>query len=217
VKKIEKKEKSNIDTSDLIPKEYLNDADAPTPAKSKVKDEEKSNIIDINSLTSEEKALAKRISNETNEWEGLTEDDLEDYSLAEDPYKLPESAAQAQHEKKFAFRWAVASSDRIDQLRAMEIPARWYICNGTQTPFLKKYIDPIHGGIKRHDQLLLFKPWWMHEAHQNAKMDVARAQDEAGSLKNKEHKSTNSAQWKAGREMKINSSRDEVMTTDMGE
>lgn len=211
----DKKTNQKIDTSDLIPAEDFDNNVAETKAESII--EEKSNIIDINSLTSDEKALAKRISNETDEWKGLTEDDLEDYTLAEDPYKLPGPAAQAQHEKKFAFRWAVANSDRIDQLRNMEIPARWYICNAIQTPFLGKYMHPIHGGIKKHDQLLLFKPWWMHEAHQNAKMNVAMAQDEAGSLKNKEHKSTNSAQWKAGKKMKINSSRDEVMAIDTGE
>ena len=164
-------------------------------------------------LTPDEQALAARIAGGDREWETIKEEDMVDFSLSEDAYKLPNEAAKKQKEKEFAFRWVAATASRIDQVRSLDPPARWWICNSSNTPFLAKYVDPAHGGIQKLDQVLVFKPWWMHERHQAAKMELAQDKDAAGDIKNRDGVKEEWGEWKAGKDQKIGGT-DVVMASD---
>jgi len=172
--------------------------------------EEVKEVMAPTPLTPEEVALAKRIANPDREWEIITEESILDYSLAEDPYKLPKEAAEMQEGGKFAFRWCEATSKRIDQLRTLDAPAKWWICNAVNTPFLTKHVDPVHGGVQKLDQILLFKPFWMHVAYQEAKMKIAKTKDDAGDIKNKDGLREEWGEWRSGDRHKIGN-RDQVM------
>lgn len=163
-------------------------------------------------LTPDEQALAARIAAGDREWETITEESINDFSLSEDPYKLPKEALEQQEKKKFAFRWVEATASRVDMVQSLDPPARWWICNATNTPFLAKHVDPAHGGIQKLDQLLMFKPWWMHEKYQAAKMMVAKAKDSGGDIMNRDGKKEAYGEWKAGPENKI-TGKDEVMAS----
>jgi len=162
------------------------------------------------SLTPEESAIFQRVSHETDDWKTITEEEMEDFSLMEDPYKLPAPAMKQQNDKQFAFRWAEASSKRIDVLRSLDPPAKWWVCNRAQTPFLEGHFDPSHGGVQRLDQILLFKPMWMHVRHQEAKQEITRIQDTAGDIKNRDGYKEDWGEWRSGESNKITGS-DEVM------
>lgn len=184
----------------------------PRPRKEDSTDE----VVQTKELTPDERALASRIAAGDDSWETITEDSIVDFSLAEDPYKLPKEAKEKQDAKEFAFRWAEAKPQRIDTLHNLEPPARWWVCNSTNAPFLKKYIDPDHGGVQKLDQILMMKPWWMHEKHQEAKMKIAKARIDSGDIKNMDGKQEEWGEWKAGYENRITSG-DEVMVSDEGE
>lgn len=165
-------------------------------------------------LTPDERALASRMADTDRSWETIKEEEMNDFSLSEFPYKLPKEAAEKQAAREFAFRWAEAKPGNIDLLKSLEPPARWWVCNATNTPFLSKYVDPAHGGVQKLDQVLMFKPWWMHEKHQNAKMELGRAKD--ADIHKLNGKKEEWGEWKAGQEYKIGSN-DQVMAEDAGE
>jgi hypothetical protein len=163
-------------------------------------------------LTAEEQAIASRISKSDESWrEPITEEAMLDYSLSRDQYALPEEAAQKQNAREYAFRWVEKKTERIDLITSLPIPARWFICNRANTPFLEKHIDPVHGGVQRLDQILMFKPWRMHEAHQGKKMDLAALKDQQGTVETRHGMKDEKAEWMAGEQFKIGS-RDEVVT-----
>jgi len=114
-------------------------------------------------LTSDESALFHRIQNDRDDWKTIGEDSVHDYSLSEDPMKLPDAALQMEKEKQFKFRWIERNPRRLDSERSKQAPFKWWICNTSNTPFLLDEIDPILGCVCKLDQMLLFKPWWMHE------------------------------------------------------
>ena len=175
----------------------------------KAEKEEKSTS---SALTPEESAIFQRVQAEDDDWKTITEGDIEDFSLSQYPFQLPPEAQKLLDEKKFAFRYAEMKPARIDMLRNAPAPLKWWICNATTMPQLKKYCDPIHGGIQELDQLLMFKPFWMHEKVLAAKHDLADIQDKGGSLEMKDGEvdEERGIEWHAGKEHKI-TSRDEVM------
>lgn len=130
------------------------------------------NQVDSSQLTPEELAIARRVAAEGPILDH-GEEGMVDFSLAEDPLKLPEPALKEQREKRLAFRWIRRSPDRIDQVRNATPPLRWWICNRTTTPFLAKYVDPILGAVVRLDLILVCKPWSHFIAEHNAKLQLA--------------------------------------------
>lgn len=115
-------------------------------------------------LTPEEQAIAARIAaDQDREWETITEDSALDYSLGRWTFELPPEAKKAQDEKRFAFRWITRTKERIDEIRTKQPPARWWICNRSNTPFLAHLCDPVLGAVVREDQILVFQPWWMRD------------------------------------------------------
>lgn len=176
------------------------------------KKEKEDKAKDTSVLTPEESAIFQRVQAEGDDWKTITEGDIEDFSLAQYPFQLPPEAQKMSDEKKFAFRFAEMKPARIDMLRNAQVPLKWWICNATTMPKLKKYCDPIHGGIQELDQLLMFKPYWMHAKVLAAKHDLADVQDKGGSLEMKDGEvdKEGGVEWHAGEKHKI-TSRDEVM------
>ena len=170
--------------------------------------------IKIKPLTAEEQALAARIAKTDESWrEPITEESMLDFSLARDQYELPPEAKVKREAKEFAFRWIAKTPERIDEVTSLPIPARWFLCNRTNTPFLEKHIDPVHGGVQRLDQILVFKPYRMFEAHQNAKMMLTAQKQEQGDLKNRHGIKEGGAEWLAGEQFKI-SGKDQIVNED---
>ena len=142
------------------------------------------------SLTAEEAAIASRIMSESDEWQTLTEGDVEQFSLADDPMPFPEPVRELVERKLFAFRWVARTIDRIDQVRNKPVPFRWYLVNRTSSPGsapeFRRYFDPNTGGIHSLDQVLVFKPWWMFDMQQRMKRELADIQDNTGALERKD-------------------------------
>ena len=128
--------------------------------------------VDSSQLTPEELAIARRVAAEGPILDH-GEEGMVDFSLAEDPLKLPEPALKEQREKRLAFRWIRRSPERIDQVRNASPPLRWWICNRVNTPFLAKYVDPVLGAVVRMDLILVCKPWSHFMAEQKAKLELA--------------------------------------------
>ncbi|MHC4791519.1 MAG: C2H2-type zinc finger protein [Planctomycetota bacterium] len=138
------------------------------------------------SLTSDQQAIAERVAKQDTSWMTIREDELEDFSLINNPYDLMPEAAKEQNEKRFAFRWCTRTPQRIDELtRSVQPPLRWAICTRNTTPFLAQYVDDLLGCITQGDQVLLYKPWSHHELVKQAKAELAGIQDDTGRLAGK--------------------------------
>ena len=153
-----------------------------------------------------EAALAHRVREEDDSWRHIQEEDVHDFSLADDPMKFPSQCYKNFGE--FAFRWFKKDQDRIDEVRNLEPPKRWWIVNASQPPIagLGKHCDPVHGGIQKLDQLLFFKPRWMFELHQKAKQEINESQDSAGDIKKKAGMSDDTADWVGDRQAEVSGS-----------
>ena len=125
-------------------------------------------------LTPEEAAIAARVaSSGTAEWPDIKE--IHDFSLSEDPMKLPDVFQKLQKEKKFVFRWTERKSEAIDKRRNARPPYKWEIVSSTTSlgvPFasIKEHIDPNLGCVCRLDTLLMYQPFAYsgkrHEIHE---------------------------------------------------
>jgi len=153
---------------------------------------------ELKAITAEEQAIAARVSAENQDWRTLTEGDMEDYSLMKDPFELPPPAKEKQEKKEFFFRWITRNQQRLDEMRSKQPPFRYWICNSTNTPFLKGYFDPILGCVSREDQMLVFKPWWMHIRERQYKDEMAHTQDAAGDITKKDGQQDGDYEWQAG-------------------
>jgi len=133
---------------------------------------------DTSSLTPEELAIYKRISGQSDDWRTIPEKDISDYSLRHDPFMLPEPIKQLELTRTFKFRWISRSIGRLDEVRSAPVPHRWWIVNMDTFPQLPpELFDPVLGCIMRHDQMLVFKPYWMFEKRQALIADITDAQD----------------------------------------
>lgn len=115
-------------------------------------------------LTPEELAIARRVAGEDDGWKHpIGEASALDYSIGGNPFPLPPPAKKMSDEKKYAFRWIERKKERVDMIRSLPVPKRWWICNRTNTPFLSKHIDPVLGCVCLMDQMLVFKPYDHYE------------------------------------------------------
>lgn len=160
-------------------------------------------MVTKNKKTGNEQFLTEIINKNDDSWKTITEDDIVDYSLSEDPYKLPKAAQEKLDDGEFVFRWIERKPERIEEISNMEIPFRWWICNSTNTPFLEDLIDSCDGGIHCKDQILMFKPYWMAKKVKNIKNGVSNNKINSGLLKSK---STEMGDMLAGEEYKITGS-----------
>ena len=159
-------------------------------------------------LTGDEAAIFQRVKSEAEgpkEWETISENDLHDYSLGADPFKLPKFALKLKEEKQFTFRWVARSKERLDEIRSLEPPKKWWIVNVSTIPVSEGDCDPILGCVTMYDQLLVFKPYWMFEADQRMKQELSDGKDRAGDLqsKHKQRLDETGSEMLAGEDFKI--------------
>jgi len=174
---------------------------------------EKKQPAKLKPITAEEQAIAARITADSNrEWETITEESTIDYRLGRDAFELPLPAKKAQNEKQYAFRWIARTQGRIDEMRNKQVPERWWVCNATNTPFLDGFFDPVLGGVCREDQILMFKPWWMHQKHRDMvnRMSEVHGQD----ITRKDREKRGSAEFVAGARVDGSQLRQEVKPGD---
>lgn len=136
-------------------------------------------------LTPEEKAVFQRVISEDDTWLTLDNQDVDDYSLSADPFKLPEPAEKLRGD--FAFRWITRSAARLDEIRNKPEIFRWWVVNRNQprAGVFDRFIDPNYGCVSREDQMLVFKPRWLFEKEQAVKRGIA---DNVTSSKNLDNK-----------------------------
>lgn len=152
----------------------------------------------------EKKALASLIAAPDKEWETIVESDIYDFSLGDEPYPLPTEARKMLKERKFVFRWIEDDMARLREVMRQDVPNKWWPCNSTNTPFLKKHVDKSTGGIHCKDQILVFKPYWMAEKRTEAitRSEEGRLEGSALTAKHGMRESDGS-QWTTGEESRI--------------
>lgn len=158
-------------------------------------------------LTQEEAALFERVKAEgqDREWERVTEEDAVDFKLAQDPMKLPEFAEKLNNQKEYAFRWIERKKERVDEIRSMPIPQKWWIVNASTIPSSENDLDPVLGCICKYDQLLVFKPYWMYVKEKQMEERDIEEKAAAGELASKHHAPVDEtgSEFLAGKEYKI--------------
>jgi hypothetical protein len=168
-------------------------------------------------LSSDEQSIAQRVAAADREWELFNEDSVIDFSLADDPLKLPEPALKMEKEKKFKFRWIERKPARLDTMRNLRVPMKWWPCNSTNTPFLDGFFDPILGCVSRLDQMLVFKPWIMWTKEREIKDQMAGAVD-SGTILSKQGEAKGGMDFIASRrnpERVLDTPRQEISGTDV--
>ncbi len=163
-------------------------------------DDQKDNVVIMqDNLTPEERSVYSRVAAESDEWKTITEADVEDFSLSEDPFKLPPPAQKLRDRKKFAFRWITRSAARLDQVKSKNVPFRWWPVNSTQPApgVLDAFIDSNNGCISREDQMLVFKPWWMFEKELEYERQLAEG--DSRDLTNKDKMPVGDLEYRAGK------------------
>lgn len=167
-------------------------------------------------LTQEEAAIFQRIKAEgkegRREWEEVTEESVLDFSLRRDPMMLPDFAKKLREAKKFAFVWVTRTKERLDEIRSMEIPHKWWIVNSSTMPECLEDLDPVLGCVCKLDQLLVFKPWWMHVAKRRMVEQGIESKARSGELQSKHGQAIDESgsEFVTGRQARIGSGRDEV-------
>lgn len=161
-------------------------------------------------LTPEERAIADRVAKKDDSWV-ITEGDIYNLSLSDDPYTLPPEAQKKQDDKEFAFRVFEMNTKRLDEVASWPRPKKWWVCNRINCPWLSdKHFDSIHGGVQIQDQLLHFKPWKDHAKYQGLKMDAIQMRQDAADINKRDGVKIDEGEWKAGEEAKIGG-KDEVI------
>ena len=145
------------------------------------------------------------------------EESMVDYSFDKDPYPLPPEAKKMQDEKKYAFKWVLADIRRVDEVRSLEVPLRWWPVNRNNLPELSKHCDSIHGGVQHRDQVLMFKPYWMHRKHKDAELGLAEAKGMAGAVEYKDGEQHDWGEYQSGPRAAIETGKDVVMAEYTGE
>lgn len=172
-----------------------------------VKTERSQSIKKPANLTQEEAAVFERIKAEgqDREWERVTEEDAHDFTLAQDPMKLPDFAEKLLNHKEYAFRWIERKKERVDEIRSMPIPQKWWIVNASTMPDSVKDLDPVLGCVCKYDQLLVFKPYWMYVKEKQMEEERSEEKASAGELESKHHLQLDESgsEFLAGKEHKI--------------
>lgn len=139
-------------------------------------------------LTPEEQAIVNRASKMTT-WPDESERASIDYSLMRDRFRFPEPCYEKMERKQFAFRWITRTPERIDEMRSNPVPFRWELANRANTPFLAEFIDKTLGCVVRLDQILVYRPWWMHEEELDYDRRLAEGKDRPITSKDGENRS----------------------------
>lgn len=159
-------------------------------------------------LTAEEAALKAIIQKEDDSWLGLTDADIEDFSLSNDPYPLPKECTSRLGE--FAFRYCERNPKRVQELKSMPGPQRWWIANAVNLPWLSHLCDSIDGAIHMRDQMLMFKPRWMMDKVKALSTASDDAKFRSKNPAERKGERDGNFEWESGEKAKI-SDRDKVV------
>ena len=162
--------------------------------------------VTTRALTAEEAALKSILEIKDDKWLGLTDKDVEDFSLSEDPFKLPKEAQRLQDEKKYAFRWCENRVSRVMELTRKEAPFGWSVANAVNTPELTRLVDTITGGIHKLDQILLYKPHWVAMKEKELKQQADTARGNARDPNKRAGERDGNFAWEAGERAKLKDS-----------
>lgn len=134
-------------------------------------------------LTPDEKQIADMAASQDTSWLTITEGDMEDFSLAENPMALPPPAQKAQDDRKYAFHWAEANHKRIHQLTKLANPPyRWVIVNRVTFPDIAPWVNDQVGCVTREGCILLAKPWHHHAVVIQRKRDAANLHEQGSGI-----------------------------------
>jgi len=185
-------------------------------AKTKAASDSDTKQQKIPTLTSEERSIVDRVQSEDDDWKSFNFEEISDFSLSEDPMKLPEWAKKLQDRKKYAFRWFERDAKRLDEVKSWSRPKKWWVVNSMQPePSINKDVDPIFGCILKNGQVLHFKLWEEHRAYQDIKMQGAKAKDAAGDISKRDGVKEEWGEWLSGEKVKIGG-KDQVFNEDTG-
>ena len=169
-------------------------------------EEPQAQSVTTRALTAEEAALKSILETKDDKWLGLTDKDVEDFSLSEDPFKLPREAQKLQDEKRYAFRWCENRIGRVMELTRKEAPFGWSVANSQNTPELKHLVDSITGGIHKLDQVLLYKPFSMAMKVKELKQQADSAKANARDPNKRAGERDDNFVWEAGERAKLKDS-----------
>jgi len=172
-------------------------------------------------LTPEEAAVFQRVKGAgklVDRWQTVREQDIDDFSLREDPMKLPEFAQQLQDAKVYAFRWVTRVKERLDEIRNKPDPFAWEVVNAATIPESVDDLDPVLGCVSKLDQLLVFQPYMMAEARQRIREGLAEGKRQSGDLEAKDGQMVaDNIVLHAGKKVKIQAADEEGTDVVVGE
>lgn len=190
--------------------EYMEKITTDTPDTTETKKTEPEVAEKPEPLTAEQAEIANVIMSSDKEWETIGEESMVDFSLSKPAYPIPKEAEELQKKKEFAFRYIENNLARLQQVMRQEVPYKWWPCNSTNTPYLQKYIDKTDGAVHCQDQILVFKPWWMHEKYKQ--IVTGRSRTKTTVLDSKHGaKEADGSKWTSDENAKIVDGKDEVM------
>ena len=173
------------------------------------------NVIEQSNMSSEERSIFNRVASASDEWkEAIIATDMHDFSLADDPFKLPLPAQKLRDKKLYVFRWITRDPKRLDEMMNKNKIMRWYPVNSTSpNGDFRKLVDRNNGAVCREDQMLVFKRYDAFQLEQGFYEGLADASLKSNDLLNKGKKEDFSAGKRSASDSK--SLREEVKGSDI--
>jgi hypothetical protein len=171
--------------------------------------------IEQNNMSSEERSIFNRIASASDEWkEEIQSHDMHDFSLADDPFKLPLPAQKLRDQKLYVFRWITRDPRRLDEMMNKNKIMRWYPVNSTSpNEDFQKLVDRNNGAVCREDQMLVFKRYDAFQLEQGFYEGLADTSLKSNDLLEKGKKENFSAGKRSATDSK--SLREEVKGSDI--
>ena len=171
--------------------------------------------IEQSNMSSEERSIFNRVASAGDEWkEEIQSHDMHDFSLADDPFKLPLPALKLRDKKLYVFRWITRDPKRLDEMMNKNKIMRWYPVNSTApNGDFQKFVDRNNGAVCREDQMLVFKRYDAFQLEQGFYEGLAEASLKSNDLLDKGKKEDFSAGKRKASDSK--SLREEVKGSDI--
>jgi hypothetical protein len=171
--------------------------------------------IEQSNMSSEERSIFNRVASAGDEWkEEIQSHDMHDFSLADDPFKLPLPALKLRDKKLYVFRWITRDPKRLDEMMNKNKIMRWYPVNSTSpNGDFQKFVDRNNGAVCREDQMLVFKRYDAFQLEQGFYEGLAEASLKSNDLLDKGKKEDFSAGKRKASDSK--SLREEVKGSDI--
>jgi hypothetical protein len=164
-------------------------------------------------MTPEEAAIYQRVKGEKEDWEKIQFEEIQDYSLMEYPFQLPDCAKKLVEQRKYFFRFVEKKTGRIDDLINRKKPHRWLPVNRDTFPdWPRSLFDGLHGGVQELDQIMMYQPYEYKVMRDRIKNELAELQARGGTLESRDgiEDKDRGVSWRSGEGVKI-TGKDEVM------